>query len=235
MTSAFILAGGQGKRLLPYTQVLPKPLMPLGNRTIIENLIDQITKSGITKITVSLGYLGYLIESVLEPYSKKIDLSFTRETKPLGTAGALSLIPKENLNSEILIINGDTLTNFKFIKAIEKYKESKADILIVCKSRINIVDFGVIEIGKEDNFVEYNEKPSQNLIVSTGIYVLRPAIIDRFVPKDVFLDMPTLISNIHKCGGKVTCMIVQDYWKDLGRIDDLNQANLDFQQKFNEN
>ena len=225
MSRVLILAGGIGTRLAPYNAILPKPLMPLGESTIIEFLLDSLFEQGFSDITISVGHLGYLIRAVLDSkYGANGKIQFVEETEPLGTAGPLTLLERVSINEKILVINGDTLTNFQYDDAVKGIFETTADALIVCTRRQYHVDYGVLEMSKDGQLDSIIEKPTLEYLVSTGINVVSGlAIKENLKPGRV--DMPDFLRNIKLAGKRVTCLETNALWFDLGRPEDLTLAN----------
>lgn len=222
---AFILAGGLGTRLAPYTTVLPKPLMPVGTSTILERIIRGLASSGITDVTISLGYLGHLVRAVVGDGSDLgASVAYTEEPEPLGTAGALRLIPDLADDDIVISINGDTFTDFDVREAEAFLRSHSADAVIVVKERVTTVDFGVVDIDADGVLVGYDEKPTLVHLVSTGINALTGHAIRTWLPEG-HVDMPDLMMAIGRHGGRVVCLRTDAAWLDLGRPEDLAAAN----------
>ena len=221
----FVLAGGLGTRLAPYTTVLPKPLLPLGNSTILETLLRSLASSGVTDVTISLGYLGHLVRAVIgDGAALGVRVRYTEEPDPLGTAGALRLLTDLEDDDRVLSVNGDTLTDFDFRQAEVALRDRDADALIVVKERTSTIDFGVVEVDESGLLTGYAEKPTYTHLVSTGINALRGSAIHRGLPEG-HVDMPDLMTAIRDGGGRVTCLRTDAAWYDLGRPEDLAAAN----------
>ena len=224
MRRAFILAGGLGTRLLPYTTVLPKPLLPLGRRTILEHLLEGVAASGLTRVTVSLGYLGHLVEAVIGDGSRYgVEVDYTHEDSPLGTAGALLLMADQSPEDLILVLNGDTFSDFDYSKAIDEMERTDADAVVVCVTKKVPVDLGILEVGPTGELLTYTEKPTYEFLVSTGMNVVRGSVLASMEPGRI--DMPDLLRDIQARGGKVQCLDAECTWFDLGRLEDLQAAN----------
>lgn len=225
MRSAFILAGGVGARLRPHTLVLPKPLMPLGQEAIIERLLRSLRTADPQNVTISLGYLGHLVEAVIQDGSKfDLDVSYTREPEPLGTAGALTLIPFEMADDDVLLVlNGDTLTNINFDDLLTWFEASNADAAMVCVSREVLIDFGVVTASADGRLQSIAEKPRVSHLLSTGINLIRGRALRELQPGHT--DMPNFLVNLADNGFTVLCHETDALWMDLGRADDLIAAN----------
>jgi NDP-sugar pyrophosphorylase family protein len=222
---AVILAGGKGTRLAPYTTVLPKPLMPIGDMPILEIVIRQLARHGITDITLAVGYLAELLMAYCgdgEKYGVRIN--YSREDEPLGTAGPIALIP--DLNEPFLVMNGDLLSTLDY-SAMWEHHERRGAIATLASHRRDIkIDLGVIE--SEDGWVkDYIEKPSYHYSVSTGIYIFEPSILE-YIERGKRLDLPALILGLLKSGQKVNIYNFDGYWLDIGRHDDYETAMEEF-------
>jgi NDP-mannose synthase len=217
-----ILAGGQGSRLRPYTTVLPKPLMPVGELPILEIIIRQLKACGLTRIVISTGYLAGLIEAYFADGKRwGVDIRFMREEKPLGTAGAVKLV--RDVEDDCLVMNGDILTDLDFRALLKAHKSNKAAATLTVKERVVKTDFGVIEVGPDGSLADYVEKPEHRSFVSTGIYMLNKRCRD-FIGRDQHIGMPDLLLNMKAAGAKVHCFETKAMWFDLGRLDDFESA-----------
>ncbi len=219
---AVILAGGAGSRLRPYTTVLPKPLMPVGDVPIAEIIIRQLKFYGIRNIVISTGHLAGLIEAYFGRGRRwGVNIQYIREDRPLGTAGALRMI--DGLAADFLVINGDTLTNINFKKLFQFHKDKKATATIAAKERIIKTDFGVIEFNAHDELVDYIEKPQQKIYVSMGVNILSKKC-QSYIRYAESISMPELLLRIKSAGEKIYCFKTSRLWLDLGRFDDLEAA-----------
>ena len=222
---AVILAGGKGTRLAPYTTVLPKPLMPIGDMPILEIVIRQLAQHGFTDITLAVGYLAELVIAYCGDGSKfGVNINYSREAEPLGTAGPISLIP--DLNESFLVMNGDLLATLDY-SAMWKHHTARGAIATLASYRRDIkIDLGVIE--SENGWVEdYIEKPTYHYDVSTGIYIFEPAILEH-IERGSHLDLPELMLRLLKSGQKVNVYNFDGHWLDIGRHDDYEAAIQEF-------
>jgi NDP-sugar pyrophosphorylase family protein len=219
---AVILAGGKGTRLRPYTTVFPKPLVPLGDMPILEIVLRQLKRHGVRDIIIAAGYLAELIQAFFGK-GEKLDLNITYsiENKPLGTAGPLSLI--SGLDSDFIVMNGDLLTTLSYSELIKKHKEQKAIATISVHTKDVQIDLGVLELNKENSIVNYIEKPCYHYIVSMGVYVFSPRIL-QYIEPNKYLDFPDLIHIVLKKGEKVFGCFSNARWFDIGRHDDYQEA-----------
>ncbi len=222
-----ILAGGKGRRLYPYTVVLPKPLMPIGDLPILEVMLKQLKDCNLTDITIAVGHLGNLIQTYFGDGKKlgvKIEYSF--EEKSLGTVGPLTLI--SGLDETFMVTNGDLLTTLDYLKLIDYHKKQKPIATVAAQKRSVDVDFGVIQRNKEDEMVKYIEKPTLSYTVSMGIYIFEPEILN-FIAKDEKFDFPDLMQLLLEKEKKVAIYNSTDFWLDIGRPDDYQKAVEEFE------
>lgn len=225
---AVVLAGGLGTRLAPYTSVLPKPLMPIGDRAILELVVDQLARHGFTDITLSVGYLAHLIRAVLDHQVRSpARVTYVHETQPLGTAGPLRLI--EDLDGPFIVMNGDVLTTLDFSELLRHHKASGSTLTIASHARTVKVDYGVLQLDgmgaggcrRVEGFVE---KPEFSSMVSMGVYVLEPPAL-QYVPRDQYFDFPDLVKALLAAGEPVGAYQHDGIWFDIGRPDDYELAN----------
>ena len=226
---AVILAGGKGTRLQPYTISLPKPLMPLGEHPILEIVIKQLRAAGIKKIIICVGYLEMLIRAYFGDGSKfGVEITYSSEDEPLGTAAPLTLIENQ-LDCTFVFMNGDVFTDVDFHSLIEYHRNQAANATVALSSRNVHIDFGVIEVNQDDEFLLWNEKPTLKYLVSMGIYVLEPSVIDLIPPG--FSNIPDLIVKLKQSKQRVIGYRHDGYWLDIGRHEDYVDACQDVQEK----
>lgn len=224
-TRVVILAGGRGRRLQPYTSVLPKPLMPLGNRAILEILVHQLAGAGFGHLTFCVGYLSHLIKAVFENGANPgLDLRWVHEDEPLGTAGPLRLV--EGLDETFLVMNGDLLTTLDY-EALLEHHHAHGNLLTIASHRRTIrSDYGVVRIasgGDDQSVIAYQEKPELSWNVSMGIYVLEPAVRDLIPPGQPF-DFPDLVQAMLREGLPIGAFAHEGLWLDIGRHEDYLKA-----------
>lgn len=226
---AVILAGGLGTRLRPFSITIPKPLLPLGDKPIIDIILTQLSQKKFTRVTVLLGYMSSLFQAFLGDGSRwGLQLEYVIEDTPLGTAGALRLI--QNPSETFLVINGDTLTTLDFGQMLTAHIESRALASIFCARVEDFVDYGVVEFNEAGSLTAYKEKPTNTYYVSTGVYALHKEILrfDQGVGK---LDMPDLFKRAMAEGHSIYCYRQDDaYWRDIGRFDHFDAASKEFQE-----
>jgi len=224
---AVVLAGGKGTRLAPYTTILPKPMLPIGEMPIMEVLLHQLKYAGVDEVILTVGHLASLFEAYFqdgEKFGVKIRYSF--EDKPLGTAGPLSMI--NDLHKTFFVLNGDVLTTLNFNNLLDKHKRQNAIATIATHERQVKIDFGVIESNDLQEIIGYTEKPTIDYHVSMGIYIFEPGVLD-YIPQNKYLDFPDLVLKLISAGEKVISYPFDGYWQDLGRPDDYAKANEQFQ------
>ena len=223
---AIILAGGKGTRLAPYTTVLPKPLMPIGEMPILEIVIRQLALHEFRDLTLAVGYLAELLMAYCGDGSKfGVDIQYSREEQPLGTAGPISLVP--DLNDTFLVMNGDLLTTIDYRDMLRYHRARGALATIACFQRDVKIDLGVIEVDQNNWVSNYIEKPTYHYSVSMGIYLFEPAVLN-YIPKNQRLDLPDLVKLLMKDGKQVNVYKFDGYWLDIGRHDDYEKAMEEF-------
>ncbi|HEX3032898.1 MAG TPA: sugar phosphate nucleotidyltransferase [Bacillota bacterium] len=224
---AVILAGGKGTRLKPYTMSFPKPLVPIGDYPILEIIIRQLVRYGFDRITISTGHLAELIMAYFGDGSKwGTKIEYVREEVPLNTAGALKLV--QNCEDTFLVMNGDILTTLDYANLLKLHREKGGSATIATKVRESKIDFGVLGIDQEGFLDNYAEKPVYTFSVSMGIYVLNKHCIE-LIGEGESVGMPDLLLRIKDSGGQVYCHQSDCYWLDIGRVDDYERAQEEFE------
>jgi NDP-mannose synthase len=225
---AVILAGGTGTRLAPYTRVFPKPMMPIGDKTILEVLIAQLKRAGVDEVIITVGHLAGLMRAFFKDgrdYDLKIRYSY--EDRPLGTAGPISLI--DGLDDTFIVSNGDVLTLLDITHLVTFHKTQRDALATIATHQREVhIDLGVIETDTDLTVTGYIEKPTLEYLVSMGIYVFDPAILD-YIPYNEYLDFPDLVLRLLADGKRVTHYRYDGYYQDLGRPEDYEQACKDFE------
>lgn len=226
---AIILAGGKGTRLKPYTVVFPKPLVPLGDRPILEVIICQLARCGVERITVSTGHLAELIEAYFGDGSRwNVRIEYVREDVALNTAGALKLV--DHCDENFLVVNGDILTTLDYDALFRRHCSMQVMATVATRVRETMIDFGVVETNADGLLIGYREKPVYTFPVSMGVYVLNRRCQD-LIAEGESLGMPDLLLRLVKSGQRVFCYRSDAYWLDIGRLDDYEQAQREFESK----
>ena len=222
---AVVFAGGKGTRLAPYTSVLPKPLMPIGDRSILELVLGQFATCGITDVTLCVGYLSHLIEAVLANRPNDgVEIKFVREEEPLGTAAPLRLV--EGLDRTFIAMNGDVLTTLPYDSFLRHHRRNHNIVTIATRERPINIDYGVLHLGcngRRNQVASYHEKPQMTSTVSMGIYALEPEAL-AYIPRSGYFDFPDLVKTLLRAGEKVGAYRYDGLWFDIGRRDDYEEA-----------
>jgi NDP-mannose synthase len=223
---AVILAGGLGTRLKPFTEAIPKPLLPIGEKAVLEIQIENLKKSGFDEIYLATNYKSDYIENFFGDGSKYgVKLYISKENIPLGTAGPVTLL-KDKLNEPFLLMNGDILTNADFKKFFDFAVNKDTILSIVLKKEITPYAFG--NISFEDDFVtDIEEKPDLIFYILAGIYIMKPGIF-QFIPENTYYGMDILIKSLLKKSIPVSKYELNEYWLDIGRLSDYEKAQKDF-------
>jgi NDP-sugar pyrophosphorylase family protein len=224
---AVVLAGGKGTRLAPYTRIIPKPLMPIGDMPILEIMLRQMKRAGIRQVTLTTGYLDNLLRLFfLDGRRLGLEIDYVREEKPLGTSGPLANV--KGLTRTFLVTNGDVLTDLDFAELIAYHQQQGAIATIATHKRKVTINLGVVNVDKDNMVTDYLEKPDFNYLVSMGLYVFEPRVLN-YIAKDEYLDFPDLVRSLIAAGEKVSSFTFKGYWEDLGRPDDYERASADFE------
>ena len=224
---AVVLVGGRGTRLGPYTAVLPKPLVPIGDMPVLEILVRRLRASGVRRIVMAVGHLASLIRAFFgdgERFGMSIEYSVEHE--PLGTAGPLSLV--SNLSDPFLVVNGDLLTDLDFEALVGAHRASGAVATIGLYAREERIELGVIEADESGRVTAYIEKPTYQYRASMGAYVFQRDVLP-FVPKNARFDLPDLVRALIAAGRHVHGYLHDGYWLDIGRPEDYDRAQRDFE------
>ena len=223
---AVVLAGGKGARLAPYTRILPKPLMPIGDMPILEVMLRQMKRAGVGEVVLTVGHLANLLRTFfLDGEQWGLCISYSYEEQPLGTAGPLSLIP--GLDETFLVTNGDVLTTLDLKDLLRFHQEQGGIATIAVHKRQVKIDLGVVQWNGDHTIKGYLEKPVYDYTVSMGIYVFEPRVM-QYIPHNQYLDFPDLVLKMIAAGERVCGYVFEGYWMDLGRPDDYAQAAEDF-------
>lgn len=226
---AVILAGGQGTRLAPYTTVLPKPLLPLGDRPILELILHQLVRDGVDEVDISVGHLGGLIRAYLNESASldsDLELRYVWEDEPLGTAGALRKIEPPP-DAPFLVMNGDILTTLDYRALMEFHERGNAALTIATHSKHVELALGVVEQDGGDEVTGFVEKPTMDYRVSMGVYVYDPTVLEH-IPEGRF-DFPDVVLSLLARGERVLAYPFDGIWFDVGTRDEHERAMVEYE------
>jgi NDP-sugar pyrophosphorylase family protein len=219
---AVIMAGGRGQRLLPLTEKIPKSMLPLGNKPIIEHNIDQLISYGIETITISVNYLSDQIMSFFgNGSSKGICIEYLEEEKPMGTIGCLAQM-KNIRNDSVLLLNSDIFTNIDFEEFYLDFENTDADMAVASIPYTVDIPYAIMELN-ENTITSFKEKPKQTYYANAGIYVIKSEKL-ALIPKNSFYNATDLMDSIIMNKGKLIHSPITGYWIDIGKHDDYNKA-----------
>jgi NDP-sugar pyrophosphorylase family protein len=220
---AVILAGGRGTRLRPFTVTFPKPLVPLGDRPILDRLLMQLADAGVARVVLSLGHLSSLIRAYVsqqEHLCSRLNIEFIEEDRPLGTAGAVGML---EFDSSFFVMNGDLLTDVDFADLYRSHRESGAILTVARTVRRERIDFGVLDLDENGWLRGYREKPEYTYSVSMGVYLYEPQVLG-YIERGERLDFPDLVLRLLADGKAVATYVHPGLWLDIGRPDDYARA-----------
>lgn len=210
-----IMAGGKGTRLKPITNVIPKPLVPVGDKTILEVIMDQFEGIGCHKFYMSVNYKADMMKFYLSQLDHKYDIEFFMEDKPLGTIGSVSLL-KGKITTPFFVSNCDSINEQDYRDVWDYHVQNHNDMTIVTMVKSFKIPYGVIETGSDGLMTALKEKPEQTYQVNTGVYILNPELIDE-IPEGEFFHITHLMEKVQARGGRVGCFPVSEHsWKDMG-------------------
>jgi dTDP-glucose pyrophosphorylase len=221
-----LMAGGLGTRLSPLTDEIPKPLLKVGTKPILETILENFIDQGFVKFFISVNYKAEMIMEYFKDGSDRgIEITYIKEQRRLGTAGALSLFRKESVNEPVIVMNGDLLTKVDYRELIQKHQETQAMATMCVREYEFQVPYGVV--STDGVYIQrIEEKPLQKFFVNGGIYVIEPKALD-LVPEDAFFDMPSLFDKMMGNKEKTAVFPIRDYWIDIGRMEDFQRANME--------
>lgn len=225
-----LMLGGEGTRLQPLTQDMPKPMISVGGKPLLETIIGTFVSQKFTKFYFSLNYKADMIRDHFGDGSKfGANISYIIENEKRGTAGSLSLLP-EKPKGPVIVMNGDLLTNTNFDHLVEFHRQNKVLATMCVREYSHEVPYGIVQNNGVmlDSIVE---KPMQSFFVNAGIYVLDPSALN-LVPKDQFFDMPQLFEKIKETGAESAVFPIHEYWLDIGRMEDLERARVEYKEVF---
>ncbi len=227
---AVILAGGLGTRLKPFTQVIPKPLLPVGESSVLEIQIMSLKRRGFDEIHIAANYMADYVQAFLGDGKKYgVRLSFSKEDKPLGTCGPVRLL-RDVLTEPFLLMNGDILTTLNFENLYKYALGVDANLVVVTKEIVAPFHFGKV-VTEGEYILEVEEKPDFRLEILCGIYILKSAVFD-LIPPDTYYGIDSLIKDMLAAKMKVGRYFMKDYWLDIGHINDYQEAQEIYQEHF---
>ena len=210
-----IMAGGKGKRLKPITNVIPKPLVPIGEKTILEVIMDQFEGIGCHKFYMSVNYKSDMMRFYLDQLEHQYDIDFFEEDKPLGTIGSVSLL-KGKINTPFFVSNCDIVIDQDMRDVYNYHIDNRIDLTIVTAVKSIKIPYGVIETGEDGLMTALKEKPDLTYMINTGVYILNPELIDE-IPEGQFFHITHLMEKVKARGGRVGCFPVSEHaWHDMG-------------------
>ena len=220
-----IMAGGEGKRLRPLTNDIPKPMIKVGGRPVLETIILNCSQQGLKKFYISLNYKGESIEKYFGDGMKwGVSINYLKEKKKLGTAGIIKEL--RDVKEDILVINGDILTTTDFNKIINFHKTKKSFATMITKKYETVIPYGVVEV-KQDVIINIKEKPLLKYNINAGIYIINPTVFKNLNSNE-FLDMTELFNLLISNKKKTFIYEIDDYWLDIGRLEDLQKAKYEY-------
>ncbi|TDX84099.1 nucleotidyltransferase family protein [Epilithonimonas xixisoli] len=223
---AVLMAGGEGKRLRPLTETIPKPLLKVGEKPIIEYNIDRLANVGIENVYLSINYLGEQLEAYFgDGSSKNIKVNYLREEKPLGTIGSVLLV-EEFEHEDVLVMNSDLLTNIDFADFYKSFKDSGADMAVAATSYHVDVPYAVLETDENQNVKTLKEKPRYTYFSNAGIYIIKKKLLS-MIPKGEFYDITDLMEKVIEMDHKLITYPINGYWLDIGKHEDFKKAQED--------
>lgn len=227
---AVILAGGLGTRLKPFTEIIPKPLLPVGEKSVLEIQMGRLKRFGFDEIFLATNYKAEYIENFFANTSRLgVKLKISREQEPLGTCGPLSLL-KNELQEPFLVMNGDILTTTDFSKMYDFALKLDSNFIVGTKEIITPFEFGIITT--DGNFVsDVQEKPDIKIEIMAGIYIMKPSILE-LIPENKYFGMDNLLKTMLSRGIPVARYLIRDYWIDIGRIEDYERAEAAYNAHF---
>lgn len=210
-----IMAGGMGTRLKPLTNILPKPLIPVGEKTIIEEIMDRFESIGCKKFYISVNYKVEMLKFYLSQLSHHYDIEFFQENKPLGTIGSVSLL-KGKINTPFIVSNCDIVIEQDYSDVYDYHVENGNDITLIAAVKSQSIPYGVVEAGESGLLSELKEKPENTFMINTGVYILNPELINE-IPEGEMFHITQLIEKVKIRGGRVGCFpISENAWRDMG-------------------
>ena len=229
---AVILAGGLGERLRPFTQAIPKPLLPVGEQSLLELQIRNLAKGGCDEVFLATNYKSKYISNFIGDGSQfEVEIHYSEEGKPLGTCGPLSLL-RDRLDSPFIVMNGDILTTIDFQRFYDHGISQQSDFTVATKQTRTPFNFGSVE-SDGNRIIRVDEKPELIIEIVAGIYFMKPPVLE-LIPDDTYYGIDKLIQNMIRDGRTVSRYLMEEYWLDIGRIEDYQEAEDAYETHFRE-
>jgi len=223
-----VLAGGQGKRLAPYTFVIPKPIVPIGTTPILEIVLRQLARRGFTRVTIALGHMSEIIKALAGDGSRfGVNITYSQETQPLGTVGPLRLI--DDLRGDFIVMNADLLTDLDFAEIWDFHKRCGAIATVATFEKSTKLELGVLETASDGRILSFSEKPTLRHNVSMGIYVFSDRVLD-FIPPGTHFGFDSLMLALLATGERVQSFPFAGRWLDIGVPADYERAQQEFEE-----
>ncbi|MFI0472264.1 nucleotidyltransferase family protein [Halomonas sp. HMF6819] len=222
----FLMAGGFGTRLRPLTNDCPKPMLKVGDKPILQTIVESFIKAGFHRFYISTHYMPEMIRAHFgDGRLWGVSIQYIHEERPLGTGGALGLLPKAEIDQPLFMMNGDLLTTLNFESLLQFHQDHPASATMCVREYEHQVPYGVIE-GKGHHIISMVEKPLQRFFVNAGIYLLDPELVQRALPNHP-IDMPTVLENEIAAQRNVNMFPIHEYWLDIGRMEEFTRAQKD--------
>lgn len=229
-TSVIVMAGGKGTRLYPYTKILPKPLIPIGDIPILERILNRFYEYGVTDFYITVNYKKEMIKSYFNEVNPPYNIHFVEETKPLGTAGSIRLI-KQNFRKPVFVTNCDILIEAEYDKILKYHTESRDDMTVVSSLRNEVIQYGVLHSKEDGVITSMEEKPHFSYFINTGMYVVNPEYLKE-IPEDTFFHMPQLAEKLMNEGCRVGMYpISENSYLDMGQFEEMKKMEKRIQEQ----
>ena len=226
------MAGGKGSRLKPFTNILPKPLLPINNKPIIEHIIDKFLMYGVKNFFISINVKNFIIKAFFKERKFKEKISFLEEKKSLGTCGSLGLLKSSSIKDNFIIINCDCILDIDYKKLLMHHNHNSAMLTIVAAKKNHTISYGSIETDNKGFLNKINEKPTFNLLVNVGMYVMNRECL-KLIAKNKPLDMNILINQLKIKKYPIAVFeIIDELWFDTGQINEINKATTFYENNY---
>jgi len=229
-TKVFLMLGGEGKRLRPLTEKTPKPMLPVGGKPLLETIVSNFVDQGFEEFYFSINYKADVIKNFFGDGEKVgAKISYIDEVNKMGTAGSLGLLP-ERIEAPMIVMNGDLLTNVNFANVLDFHSQNSALATMCVREYVYNIPYGIVE-NDGVQLSSIIEKPAQSHFINAGIYVLEPEVLS-LIPQNQYFDMPQLFEKIRETGGAAGVFPIHEYWRDIGKVEDLERARAEYESVF---